>query len=102
MQNSTAKCQPLLLSTGHAACEHAAFFGKLHEGENRRYAVLFALAGQTVEAGIEIHVFQGGEVMIEAEFLRHIANMLLDLRGICSHIIAQDMCLSRSGTQQTA
>ena len=75
MQDAGGKRQPLLPTAGELSGELVAAVGEphaLHDVRDRRAAIR-----HLVDAGDEIEVLEDRQVFVEAEFLRHVA----DLRG---------------------
>ncbi len=45
---------------------------------------------EAVDAGVEVDVFGDSEVFVEAEFLRHVADVAADLGGVFADVHAKD------------
>ena len=78
-----------LAARGHAE-PFQAFF---HGGLALRHAV---------NVRDEIQIFLDGQVFVEAEPLRHVADVLLDLAGIAADVEAQTASAAAVGREQTA
>ena len=94
--------QPLLPSAGELAC--APVHVGLDPGQRLHLAraLCSALAGETVHARIEIDVLGDRQVLVEAELLRHVADVPPDLRRILANIHAQDAARAFGRPQQSA
>ena len=47
-------------------------------------------SAQAIDAGVEIHVLLGGQVLVEREFLRHVADQFLDRFKIPNDVVPAD------------
>ena len=65
-----------------------------------RIAITALLGGDSVQIGVEIEIFLHGEVFIQAEALRHVADARLDLLRIGRHVDAENLQFARFGAQQ--
>ncbi len=89
VQQGTDERQPLLPPPREAT--RAAVEIGFHSRELDQLGLAsFALAvGEAVDAAVEVHVLLDGEVGIERELLRHVADRLPDLFGILLHVSTQ-------------
>ena len=69
----------------------------LHEP---RIALLPLLDADAVHVGVEIEIFQDAQILVQAEFLRHVADAVLDLLRVGADIDAQDFQLAAVGCHQ--
>ena len=60
------------------------------EAEGLRQADGFELAGQAIKIGEEIEVFLHGQIGIEVEPLRHVADVLFDPLWLAYYVVAGD------------
>ena len=61
-----------------------------------------AAIGEMVEAGDEEQVLLDRQVLVEREFLRHVADFALDPGAVAPHVEAEHRPLARVGRQQAA
>ena len=59
-------------------------------------------AGDAVDAGVEADVLGDGEVFVEAEFLRHVADVALDFGGVFADVHAEDGAGALGGRDESA
>ena len=64
----------------------------LQTGEGEEFFDACAGGGgrQTVGSSVEVEVFLDGEVFVEAELLRHVADVALDVSGVLADVHAED------------
>src|SRR3989304_527068 len=60
-----------------------------------------ARTGEAVDPGVQAEILVDGQVRIEREVLRHVANRALDLAGLRAHVIARDQAAPAAGWQST-
>ena len=65
-------------------------------------ARLAAGIGEAVDAGDELQVLQDGEVLVEAEALRHVADVALDLLALGADVEAERRAAAAVGREQPA
>ena len=58
--------------------------------------------GDAVDAGVEAEVLGDGEVFVEAEFLRHVADVALDVGGVFADVHAEDGAGAFGGRDESA
>ena len=81
VQQGAAQGEPLLPATGELAGELAQPGADLEERDDLGHAGTAGGAGQPVNRGVEGQVFAGGEILVQPELLRHVADALADLLG---------------------
>ena len=82
MDDGAAEGEPLLPAAGKGVDSAMKIGFQAGEGENFLDALGCTRTGNAVNAGVEAEVFLGdGEVFVEAEFLRHVADMALGWLG---------------------
>ncbi|MPM96558.1 hypothetical protein SDC9_143722 [bioreactor metagenome] len=63
---------------------------------------LFLRALKPVESRVEVEVFQDGELRVEREFLRHVADFFFQFLSVGGQVKAKDEPLARGGREQAA
>ncbi|MPN01477.1 hypothetical protein SDC9_148686 [bioreactor metagenome] len=84
--------------TGHAGAERLEHGHVKQFGESRPAFV----GSHFVKGGIKPHVFFHAQVFVQAEFLRHVADALLDFRRLLDGIESQHAGGAGGGPHQTA
>ena len=102
VDDGTRESEALLPSAGKLA--RAAIHIWLNAGKSLKFACALggSIARQAIDAGVEIHVLSDGEVFVQAELLRHVADVASNLGSILANVHAENAAGALCRLQQSA
>ena len=92
MQHGAAEREALLPSAGQLCGQAIEVGAEAVELDDFVHAALEAIGGQAVDAAVEGEIFFDGQIVVEAEFLRHVADALADFFGVGADVEIFDDC----------
>ena len=101
MQHGAAQREALLPAAGKFCGEAVHVRREAVELDDFFDAALHARGLEAVDAPVELKIFRDGEVVVETEFLGHVADALADRFGIGAHVEAFDPRGAFAERQQT-
>src|ERR1700704_886162 len=101
MEHGAAECEALLPSAGKLGGETIEIRLQTVELDDFIHAALKAVGRQAVDAAVELKIFGDGEIVVETEPLRHIADVLAHGFRIGAHVDAFNVGLSASEGQES-
>src|SRR6185369_4149385 len=86
MHQGATKRQPLFPTTGQTACQSVHVLLQLVRGYRFLDLLVESLSPQLISSSVEAKVLQHGKVVVQAEFLAHVADPFTDYVTLSSHI----------------
>src|SRR5216683_1171912 len=102
MDDGAAESETLFPTAGEGADSAMQVGLEASEGEDFLDALARPVTRDAVDTGVEAEVLGDGEVFIEAEFLRHVADVALDVGGVFADVHAEDGAGAFSGCDESA
>src|SRR5262245_61730804 len=90
MDGGARECDALFPAARQGAGELAAAIVETEGIERALHARAALLARDAVDACVEAEVLFDAQILVEAEALRHVADVLLDLLGLGGDVVADD------------
>src|ERR1700694_625966 len=101
MEHGAAEGEALLPAAGKLRCEAIQIGCEAVELDNFIDAALQARGFQAVDATVELQVFRDGQIVVEAEVLRHVADVLANSFRIGPHVKTFDPGRSSAERQKS-
>jgi hypothetical protein len=102
MHDGAAQGQALFQAAGQQPCDGGAPVDETRHAQHVFFALRTQMLGNVVNPAEEIDVLFHGEVVIERELLRHVADIPADLFRILGHVEARHRAPAGSGRQEAA
>src|ERR1700676_494657 len=91
MEHGAAQREALLPATGKLGGQAIQIRPKAVELDDFSDATLEAIGRQTIDAAIELKIFRDGQIVVQAELLRHVADALAYFFRVRAHVEAFDL-----------
>src|SRR5258707_492674 len=100
VQHGTTESEALFPTTGKLRGEAIQVRAEAVELDNVVHAVAKTIVGEAVNAAVEREIFRDGQIGIQTEILRHVADVFAHRFRILAHINAQDRSFATRERQQ--
>ena len=100
MEHRTAESEPLLPAAGKLRGKAIQVRAEAVELNDIVHAFAETIVGKAVDAAVKREIFGDGQVGVQTEILRHVADIFADRFRVFSHINAQDRSVAARKWQQ--
>ena len=102
VQNRTAQRQPLLPAAGQVRGPRAAMVAQAGHLQNPLFASRLLFGRNAIDAAVKIDVLLDRQILVEREFLAHVADVRLDPLGLAANVKTADRAAAAGRRQDAA